>query len=278
MATKERQTINASDVGSIQPEILKPDTLAKTSPTSLAKDDAPTFLQKTGPARGFEEVDREDLVVPRLALAQSLSPQKKPSNEKYIKGLEDGDIFNTVTNKIYGKMGGSIRAIPLFYTKSQMLFRPMDQGGGILCISVDGKTGGERHPESCLTCPDNQWKDGKHPACSKVGSFVCMLPDYAMDLIVVSFKSTGIKDAKQWNSLIRMKQRDMFSSIYKLTAITKNKNNNDFAAFRIENDSWVTEEFFKLAEQAFNDLRNKGLKFDTDGLDNEEDTSFGDEV
>ena len=46
---------------------------------------------------GFEEATSDSYAVPFLQVLQSGSPQCKKSDGKYIKGAEEGMIFNTVT-------------------------------------------------------------------------------------------------------------------------------------------------------------------------------------
>ena len=44
-------------------------------------------------------VGRNDILIPRLAVAQAgMSPQLKKNHELFIPDLEEGDLFNTVTN------------------------------------------------------------------------------------------------------------------------------------------------------------------------------------
>lgn len=50
---------------------------------------------------GTEGIGSADIRPPRLALAQSGSPQAKKANEKYIQGLSEGDLFNDLTGAIY---------------------------------------------------------------------------------------------------------------------------------------------------------------------------------
>lgn len=77
-----------------------------------AKDDALTTTPKANalmaPAdlaehagHGTEGIGSGDVRPPRLALAQSGTPQTKKQNDKYIEGLVEGDLFNDLTNERY---------------------------------------------------------------------------------------------------------------------------------------------------------------------------------
>ena len=80
---------------------------------------------------GNEGMTREDILMPRLGLAQKMSPEIDPTNqEKYIEGLQFTDLFNSLTKARYGKG-------PLYFSilrrdqPRYVEFTPIDQGGGI---------------------------------------------------------------------------------------------------------------------------------------------------
>jgi hypothetical protein len=148
----------------------KEDKLVKAPTTAI--EQVPDYV--TQGAVGTEEVEREDLTLPRIGIAQSLSPQRKKTDARYIPGLDEGQLFNTVTRQIYGE---KVQLIPLFFFKQQMKFKDIDEGGGIECISVNGKDGGALHPSDCKTCPHNQFKEGKPPACDKIMNYASLLGD-----------------------------------------------------------------------------------------------------
>ena len=79
--------------------------------------------------KGLQNVKTEDMSIPRLAIVQSGSPQRKKKDDKYIEGAEEGDIFNTVTNTLYK---GKIKVIPCEFLKSYVEWIPREQGGGFV--------------------------------------------------------------------------------------------------------------------------------------------------
>ena len=85
----------------------------------------PDHLREVKGHEGMENVNKNDLILPRLAICQGNNPQRKKANPLYIEGLEDGDLFNTVTNEVYGN---KLQFIPLLKTGSRILFGP--SGGG----------------------------------------------------------------------------------------------------------------------------------------------------
>ena len=55
---------------------------------------------------GLEDTTSEDFAIPFIRIIQSGSPQTKKADGKYVKGAEEGDIINTVSNQITGGESG----------------------------------------------------------------------------------------------------------------------------------------------------------------------------
>ena len=230
----------------------------------VASEDQPAFLaRKAGQqARGFEAVEQSDLKLPRLGLAQSQSPQLKKVNPKYIRGLQEGQFFNSLTGEVYGE---EVLFVPLFLYKSRIKFNPFEDGGGIDCQSFNGKTGG-RHAKACEECAFSKFGEekGTAPECDLIYNFPAFLGK-KRELIVVSFKSTGITAAKDLLSLAKIRNRDMFAGVYKLSNRDEHKKGNDYKVPVVGNAGWVDAETFDLAEQAEAGLRGKKIEVDQEG-------------
>ena len=80
---------------------------------------------------GLEEVTSEDVQIPFLRVLQALSPQIKKSDPAYIKGAEQGGIFNTVTKKFWNGDDG-VLVIPTYFQKKLLEFVPRSEGGGFV--------------------------------------------------------------------------------------------------------------------------------------------------
>ena len=50
---------------------------------------------------GQETMSRDDYMIPRLQVLQSLSPQVNKRDGSYVEGAEAGFIYNTVTQEAY---------------------------------------------------------------------------------------------------------------------------------------------------------------------------------
>lgn len=251
--------------------------LEPTGPGQL--ESIPAYI-KQGSARGTEKVTMDDMVVPRIAIAQANSPQRKRAHALFIEGLLEGHLFNTVTNEIYGER---FTVIPLFFFKQRMKFpKPFGSGGGIECRSLNGINGGRLHPQGCETCPHSQFKaptpDNKNdtrPDCDTFLDIMCLLPNGKW--AVLSNKSSNIKVTRQFLSKVRMSGQDMFAKTLVLETVSKTEKGNQFYGLTLTRGMFVPESLYHAAETAFTQLHDQGIEVDTRGMSEEtveEDTNF----
>jgi hypothetical protein len=245
--------------------------LAVVKPKSAAiavLQDRPAHLAKReGQApRGLEGFEQSDLTLPRLSLCQSGSPQRKKQNAKYIAGLEEGEFFNSITGTRYGT---EVLFVPFFWYKSRIKFIDFEEGGGIDCQSFNGKTGGKHSPASCAECPFSQFQDDNAPECDLIYNYPgYVIHDGKLDTAVLSLKSTGIKVAKQFNSLMSLKGDDAFTYAYKITSAGASAKGNDFQTLTIANAGYTDTPTYEAAEKSFTALKGKKIEVDnTDGGD-----------
>jgi hypothetical protein len=219
----------------------------------------PDYLKEVTGTAGLENVRPEDLILPRLMICQALSPQKKRSSDNFIPGLEDGNLFNTVTGEVYG---GKVKIVPLVYTQSRILFRDLEEGGGMLCQSLNGINGGKLSP-TCDACPKSKFsEDGDVPECSLFMNFACLLMP-SKQLIAVSFKSSGLKAARAWISRMKYTDKPIFSQVYAISTVEKKGAKGEYFVPTIRFDNWVQDvETYKFAEAAYNSIKGKNIKTD----------------
>lgn len=219
----------------------------------------PDHLREVKGHEGMENVNKNDLILPRLAICQGNNPQRKKANPLYIEGLEDGDLFNTVTNEVYGN---KLQFIPLLKTGSRILFAPLEEGGGILCRSMNGIDGGSLSP-TCDTCPKSKWQaDGTPPECTEFLNFPSVIAG-TRQLIVESWKSTALKPARTWltrvNMLVEKHNKPFYSWV---TEVQLNPDKNDSGEFYVPTFTlkrWSTPEEFEFASRVYHDLKGKTI-------------------
>jgi hypothetical protein len=220
--------------------------LAKQAPQAITE--VPDYLKpKPGVRLGNENVTSEDVIVPRIALAQSNSFELKKSHAKYIEGLEQGEFFNTATKEIYGK---ALRVINVHYFRSRIRWNGKEIGAGILCRSDDGANGIGDPGGACASCEFSKFntdEDDSRPSCMMFMNFPCLVIGAKGEvdpagIVIYSMKSLSIKTGKHWNTLVNIKNLDRFAGVYKLTSVEDHRASGDSFQPNIENDGLVTRE------------------------------------
>ena len=222
-----------------------------------AIEGVPDYLKEEVGMLGVEGMERGDITLPRLGLCQSQTPQRKRTDSKYIDGLEEGDYFNTITGERYGNR---VFVVPLLFYKTRIRFTPIEQGGGIVCQARDFKTGVGDPGGNCETCPMAQFINNVRPSCNKFFNYpaIAWAPEERPGpggLLVVSFKSTGLKVASAWNSLMSIRRKSMFTGVYEFTSATqKNQTGQEWFTPVVRNAGWVPEATLSLVKQMFDSV------------------------
>jgi hypothetical protein len=165
---------------------------------------------------------KEDLVLPRLAICQEGTPQRKKGNDSYVKGLEEGDFFNTLSGQIYAKgaSGEKLKFVVLQHWTENIYF---GDGGTVKCRSREGRGCQLNNGGSCC---NGGWREegatmkDKKPLCTEFLNFVAFLPEHG-EYVILSFKSTGLKVARQnLIAKLRMGQKGIadFAKVFELSA------------------------------------------------------------
>jgi hypothetical protein len=244
-------------------EIVKP-----AANNQLAvQQEVPEYLKGLG-REGLEEMDRSDFVLPRIAIAQTLSPALKKNKPQYIEHLEEGQMYNTVTKEIYGE---DLFFIAVMFSKARILFEDINKGGGILCQSLNGINGGQLCPASCDACDKSKFLEGNSPECNKFMNY----PGFVLakdkgsirGMAAVSLKSTGVKIAKQWNSVIRLSNLPVYAKVYRVSVIEDSANNNDFWNYKIDPAGFTPEPLVNQCQNLYQSLKAQGVKVDLEDAD-----------
>lgn len=211
--------------------------ITKTQPQALAP--APDYIKKG--RDGLEDIGKQDVLIPRLALAQALSPQVTVGDPNLIEGLKVGDMFNSMTGTIYGR---EVRVQILRKDRPRaMEFYPQDDGGGV------------KDPDVPLNDPRLKWgEDGEKPQATLFRDYIAVLLP-SREIIALSFKSSGIKVAKALNGLIVMRNRPIYAGAYTITTGVELKP-KPHQVYLVQNAGWVSEEDAKLGEVQYEAVKD----------------------
>jgi len=225
-------------------------------------DTRPDFL-KAG-KRGQENVQREDLVVPRLELVQALSPARKKGDPNYIEGAEEGMLYNSVTRELYGD---SVKVVPCYFIKEWLIWKDRKKGGGFR--GAFGTEALARAEIMNLKDSDGKPENPEDYEALDTAQMFCLLitPAGKTQGIVISMSRSKMKIARNWNSLINLSDDDSFAKAYRVAAIAdKNKNGDDFFNLKVTPVGYVNEEIYKAGEAFYELLKAGGATADRSGF------------
>lgn len=245
-----------------------------TALTSAAVQDMIVLDRPSGKDEGElgnEGIGRDDILMPRLGVAQKMSPEIDPTNQgRYIEGLQFTDLFNSLTRKVYGK--GPLHFVILRRDDPRYIeFNPIDAGGGIKDMNVA--------PDD----PRTQFTTGPggeriKPVATMFYDFiVLLLTDFnpaepMQNIIALSLKSSGIKAAKHLNFLINQRgQKLICKGVYELRTgpETDKKTQGVYAVYKFKNAGWLKPDsaIEKLAIELYESWKEREVKIDTDAAD-----------
>jgi hypothetical protein len=232
----------------------KEESLETTQPGPLAPrdEDVPEWMR--GDTRGTEHITKDDMQMPRLALAQLMSPQMQEDEPSYIEGLKLGDMFNSLTGENYGK--GPLQFIIVRSDPPRGVeFFPLDDGGGVKDFDVP-----VNDPRMEFTT-DEEGNRVKPVATMFYDYIVVLIPKNEM--IALSFKSTGLKVARQLNGLIKFRGTALFSGVYELSTGVEKGKLGTYAVYRIKNAGTIQDEpTYEAAANIFESLKERAVVID----------------
>lgn len=230
--------------------------------------------QTEGPL-GFEDEEEDDLIIPRIKIVQSLSPERKE------KVADEGDIINSLTKE---KLNDKV-FIPVYKFTNIIKWKDRADGGGIEAIAKDGKTcipvdGGAPYACAHLAEFDNS-KQGKDaiPTHTKYMNFFGFF-EGEHSPIVLSFAKTNYAEGKRLFSLAKVTMQNMWNHGYKLVGKEMSKNGNDWFNINVMPNGATSDEDRAFARMMYENFRARAtdLNFDTseDGQGGSDDVNVND--
>lgn len=192
--------------------------------TEIAKKENEDLMIQNGMPMGFEDEDTGDVIIPRVKVVQTLSPERKD------KIAEEGDIINSLTKE---KLNGKV-FIPVFKFNNNVWWRDRSEGGGIKCIARDGRVGSLSDGTTvmcaqCRRCEFDNTKQGKEamPTCTKYINFFGFFAGERMP-IILSFSKTCYNEGKKLYSLAKVTMQNMWNFGYKMDEKLMAKGGNEW--------------------------------------------------
>lgn len=154
----------------------------------------------------MENVDRTDLMMPRLRVLQPMS-QEVIGNEGRA-----GEFVNSLTGENYGT---EIRVVISHFFKSRTMFE--EQGKELKCWSPNAVN---KYDDSrrCSECPHSSWEEQVAPRCSIVYNFPSVLisEDGSISAVAnLTLMRSGIKAAKKLITQVNLSGGQWWDKMYR---------------------------------------------------------------
>lgn len=224
--------------------------------------------------KGTENLRQSDLEVPRIKLMQGLSKELQEHDD-----LRIGHFLHT---SVAQSLGDRFLATPLYLDIRYILWRPLEDGGGILAraddgvhwkpanreftVKLDKKDGGHRvtwtTAETVAASGLDQWgtmnpnDEDSPPAATLMYNYLLGFPDRPdLPPAVLSLQRTSIRPARKFNTKLKTIRAPMFGLVVEFTSIDDhNPAGQDFknVAMRVAgqiNDTNLYEQYKEVNRQ-----------------------------
>ena len=235
-----------------------------------AMQDRPTYLATvTTPARGSEGVGADDCIIPRLEIIQALSPVRQKSDPSYIKGAEEGMIFNTVTREL---LQGPVAIVPVLFRKEYLVWKNRQKGGGFR-----GTFPTEMDAKAAMA----ELEDGADCEALDTAQHFCLLlsgDSERVQEVVISMSRTKMKVSRNLNSLVRLAGDDRFSRVYRFdTVLETNSKNQPYFNWKVTPFGYAPEYAYRAGEALYEAVK-KGRVIEADKSDEMATAVHSDEI
>lgn len=207
-----------------------------------------------GDVRGKEGIDQGDLILPRLALCQALSPEKDADDAKYIDGLKEGDLFNTLTGTVYGR--GPVTVAIIRLDKRALEFEKGPDGKPtkrILDFNV---------PWNDARCEFTDGANGRQkPEATRFYDFLALSAE-TLEPVVLSMSNTKIKAAKRLNSLLAIRPGAAWAGLFKVSSVREEKDGNKYFNYKIDPAGPTPADVQAIAETLYTQFATKNVAVD----------------
>lgn len=218
---------------------------------------------------GNEGIGRGDILMPRIGLAQKMSPEIDNTNAaRYIEGLQFTDLFHSLTKKNLGK--GPLYFVVIRREPPRWIeFNPINEGGGIKDMDV------RWHDPRTKFGPG-----GEKPIATEFHDYIVLLldglnPKDPMESIVaLSLKSSAIKAAKHLNLLITARGSKLIcKGVYALTTghEVDKKTQGVYAVYKFQNAGWLKPDspIEKMAIEIFEAWKGRKVEIEREPGDDD---------
>lgn len=238
---------------------------------------------------GTEAVSASSVETPRIKLIQKISPELDTFND-----LKAGDFFHTILEK---SLGTEIRICPIYVDERYILWRPQEDGGGILARADDGIHWHPAPAEFNVKLKDgtpvtwktertvmasrlDQWGSSKPgnsdspPAATRMFNMVVSFPDDPeLPPAVVTLQRSAVTVGKKFMGKLKITRAPSFGLIFKMgSVVDTNKAGQAYLNYTFTGDGKVMDEpFYRSNFEYYKLFKAQGVQIkDMESLQDED--------
>ena len=223
------------------------------------KNEISTNLFEADAGQGLN-MTQEDLALPFLKVLGQLSPECNKRDAKHVEGAEPGMIINTVTGEVYDGVKG-IDVVPVHYKRQHIEWQDRGESQGAPVKIYDA---GDDLPS---TTRDKFNKDrlSNGNYLENTASYFVLTED--MQTALVTMKSTQLKVAKNWNTMmntLKIKGKNglftpaAYSHVYNLKTVEQSNDKGTWFGWSVEKVGPVQEKSLYESAKSFAESVSKG--------------------
>lgn len=211
---------------------------------------------------GQENVTADDIGIPQIVVIQALSPQRQKMDPAYVPGLEEGDLFNSLTKT---KMESPLLWVDCFFKKQWTVGvnRKKDSKGGLI----------SNHP----TKEEADAVAAAHPNAANLevfetriqGGVILDKNGVPVNKAIIYFAKSKGKVSKAMNAILDGFGVDRWSVVWELSTVTEKdrQSGQNYFNFSAKQAGWTPKPLMDQFK-AFNDQLNRAnLTFTAKDID-----------
>ena len=227
--------------------------LAQKKTTNVVASELDKMLEADAGV-GLENITTDDMQIPFIRIIQALSPQLQKDDPLYIKGAEQGDIFNTVSQEVFKQDEGVI-VVPAFFEKKFLEFQLRSSGGGFVReLAADDKDITMTSREGTIELLPN----GNELVRTHQHLVIAQSADGTIAPSVLDMKKTQLKVSRRWNTLKNSARlpsgalMPIYGTAWQLTTVLEANDQGKWFNYKLDRINDVTPEIEKMMLEARN--------------------------
>ena len=227
--------------------------VAQRKTTSVVASELDKMLEADAGV-GLENITTEDMQIPFIRIIQALSPQLQKDDPLYIKGAEQGDIFNTVSQEIY-KQDEGVVVVPAFFEKKFLEFQLRSSGGGFVReLAADDKDITMTSREGTIELLPN----GNELVRTHQHLVIAQSADGTIAPSVLDMKKTQLKVSRRWNTLKNSARlpsgalMPIYGTAWQLTTVLEANDQGKWFNYKLDRVNDITPAIEKMMLEARN--------------------------